>query len=467
MVLRQKVFLGLVLIVNATLWVVPSNVVELVARDKHVLLGRYSREHFAWIVAVLVISLIGLYIDRAPPHRYRRRWFQVLATLLFAIPAVLALDFLSRRPEDAHYVRDSPAYHRPAGRRFRLTYEDRPAAARTLPNAGPGYPTVSCVYTADERGFRNRRRLERCDVVVLGDSFAEGANVSDEHAWPGRLGEHLGLSVCNLGMSGYGPAHYLAALEEYGLALQPRWVVCMIYEGNDFRADGDDAELAGATAGGFKRYVKQSPLLGALDGLMLRTFGPIGCEREVAGLEILSWLPVAIPQGPGARHYAFAPKQLLENPFNEKLFRTGRSWEAVAGILAKTEERCRIAAATLVITVAPTKAHVILPLVRERLPADDVQAFAALRVGELPEPGEFMEQVFANLPARERVVATWCADRGIPYVRVTESLRNATAAGWQTYYSYDQHWTPLGHEVLATTLADAWKEFGEKSEPGG
>ena len=43
----QKLFVLGVLLVNAGVWIVPSDVVELMARDRQTLLGRYSREHLA------------------------------------------------------------------------------------------------------------------------------------------------------------------------------------------------------------------------------------------------------------------------------------------------------------------------------------------------------------------------------------------------------------------------------------
>jgi quinol-cytochrome oxidoreductase complex cytochrome b subunit len=85
--LRQKIFLGIVVVANATAWIMQSDVAKLVARDRPVLLGRYSRSHFTAILVIFLISVIGLYIDQARTREtYKRRWFQVIATLLFLIP---------------------------------------------------------------------------------------------------------------------------------------------------------------------------------------------------------------------------------------------------------------------------------------------------------------------------------------------------------------------------------------------
>ena len=236
MVLRQKIFGAIVLLTNVAFWAWPSDVVRLVAEEDDVLLGYYSRKHFAANAAILAVSVIGLYIDQAKSRTtYKRRWFQVLAVVFFASPVLLLVDGWLRRPEPTAYVHDRFAYHRAPNAKFTTTFVDRPKARRSYPAPAQGYGAITCTLRTDGRGFRNASTPNHCDVLVLGDSFAEGANVSDEHPWPVRFAEFSGLSVYNLAMCGYTPAHYLAAFEEYGAALRPRFVICMLYEGNDLR----------------------------------------------------------------------------------------------------------------------------------------------------------------------------------------------------------------------------------------
>jgi hypothetical protein len=470
MILRRKVFLAIVVVANALLWAIPSNVVELVARDKHTLLGRFSREHFAWIVAAAIITVVGLYVDWAKPEHYKKRWFQVIATLMFLVPSLVIIDYFARSQDRDHYVRDSVAYHRPADGTFTKEYIDKPNAARTFPNASGSYGTVECVYHSDSRGYRNRDEREQYDIVVLGDSFAEGSNVSDDQAWPAVLGEISGATVYNLGMSGYSPVHYAAALEEHGLGLSPKVVVCMLYEGNDFRGSVLKRADAGPSFGDrLKRYQKQSPIINGLDRLLIGALGPIGSDAELPELDILSWLPLRVPDGPAAKYYAFAPKQLLQNKRSATVFRMNPAWQAVSGLLSKMHLRCEQAGAEFVVTFAPTKAHVVLPIARDRLPADKVQAFAGLRSDGLPPPDRFMEMLFENLSATESVVRDWCAKNDVTYVALTGPLRDAASVGRQVYYTYDQHWTPDGHEVVAGVLGDVWRDeaSSEWADPAG
>ncbi len=338
---RQKIWLTVIILLNLGLWLFPDDVVKQIARDRHTMLGRYSRQHFAWIVGVMLFSMISFYVDWSTGVTYRRRWFQVLAVLLVLIPLLGAMDFLLRSPAGAHYVRDSLAYHRPAHAEFHAAVDDKPQAYRTYPNAPPGYGTLSCTLRTDKRGFRNRTDAEQYDVVVLGDSFAEGSKVSDEHVWPVRLADISGLGVYNLGMSGYDPIHYLPSLKRYGVGLTRRYVLCMLYEGNDFRSAKSDRERTNPRLSKrLRRYFKQSPLIGAVDDFLIETFGPINADGPVKGIELLNWLPLAIPDGPAARHYAFAPKQLRDLYISPKQFSVDKHWLNPRSLLQEMNAAC-------------------------------------------------------------------------------------------------------------------------------
>ncbi len=115
---RQKIWLAIVIATNLALWIIPSDVVEQIARDRPTMLGRYSRTHFSWNLAVVVVSLLSFYVDWSTGQTYKKRWFQVIAALLVLAPSFALVDFLLRTPEGAHYVKANVAYHRPAGAEF-------------------------------------------------------------------------------------------------------------------------------------------------------------------------------------------------------------------------------------------------------------------------------------------------------------------------------------------------------------
>ncbi|MFQ5491328.1 MAG: hypothetical protein ACE5GE_11455, partial [Phycisphaerae bacterium] len=222
----QKLFVLAVLGVNAVVWAVPSDVVELVARDRQTLLGRYSREHLAWIIALIPISLIAIYLHLSPSNQVKKKKaFKVAAALLAVLVTTFAADIVLRLTRSYNYELEGLAYHRPANARFEGVHVDAPLAVRTYPTAPAGYEPVAWTLTTDQRGFRNQTDRDQYDVIVLGDSFAEGSRVPDDVPWPVQLAKATGLSVYNLGISGYAPHHALAALKQFGLALKPKWVI--------------------------------------------------------------------------------------------------------------------------------------------------------------------------------------------------------------------------------------------------
>jgi hypothetical protein len=126
---------------------------------------------------------------------------------------------------------------------FGLYRADIDAGRMLLPLAGLSkVKSVLCVegegwvtFTADRSGFRNPPRPdgeENVDLLMIGDSFAEGSCVSDDGTMAGHL-RRGGTSVLNLGMHGSGPMLELAILYEY--AARPRFkrLVWMFFEGND------------------------------------------------------------------------------------------------------------------------------------------------------------------------------------------------------------------------------------------
>ncbi|MFQ5494544.1 MAG: hypothetical protein ACE5EX_04105, partial [Phycisphaerae bacterium] len=166
------------------------------------------------------------------------------------------------------------------------------------------------------------------------------------------------------------------------------------------------------------------------------------------------WLPLAVPAGPKARYYGLQPKQLRDAYRTPEEFAVDRHWLNPRRQLSEMKEACESAGCRLIVAYAPTKAYVMLPPVAERLPAEKVRAFMSLRYRKaLPEPDQFLKELLNRLGARERVVRTWCKRESIPFIRLTGALRDRAMRGVQVYYTYDQHWTPEGHEVVADRVA--------------
>lgn len=455
---RCRILLAAAAVVNLLLWIIPSDVVTLIARDRHVLLGRYSREHFTWIIGVGIISAIVLVIGAGADERKRRRRALGVATACLALfLPTCAFDLILRINAPDFYIKDTLAYHRPA--MFKMDVDpqtgdpiiirDLPEAARSYPVLPAGYPEFPATLTSDARGFRNKTELPRYDIVALGDSFAEGSKVSDEHPWPVRLAEFSGQTVCNLGMSGYAPQNYLASLKEVGLSLQPKIVMCMVYEENDFRA----AELREEPESELSKFFKQSPILQMVDGAIVQGLGRINTTGHVRGVEILSWLPIRVPQTETGKSYAFSPTLVLDLYQTPEKLKATSQWKAITKILVEMNEACRAAGARFVLIYTPSKPHVLLPIAG-KLPVEKFHAFAELRAKEkLPPPAEFYEKVLASLDTKETLTREFCESKSIPFISLTEVLRKCAARGEQVYFTYDDHFSPKGHEIAALATA--------------
>lgn len=125
----------------------------------------------------------------------------------------------------------------------------------------------------DEFGFANEVGSENVgvDAVTLGDSFTEGACVSQEDTIAADL-RKLGLGrVVNLGKSSSGPLIQLAIFREYAVPLHPKRVIWLFFE-NDFADLKEELRFRELTAYLNPSYTQHlRTRQGEIDGV-LRTF---------------------------------------------------------------------------------------------------------------------------------------------------------------------------------------------------
>ncbi len=92
-------------------------------------------------------------------------------------------------------------------------------------------------FTTDSRGFRNLHERPTADVVLLGDSYVEGAYVSDDENCAAVLERDFGLKVTNLALAGYGTLQELEVLKRLAVPMKPRLIAWFFFEGNDLYDD--------------------------------------------------------------------------------------------------------------------------------------------------------------------------------------------------------------------------------------
>lgn len=456
--------------INLLLWAIPSNVSYLIAQNRDVLLGRYGVAHLTWIFLLIPISIMALYLTWSNEENKKRRQFQIAALTLSIIVPILLVDLFIRLAQPKQYIMHRSYYYRAPNTVVGGTFRDVPENAFSYPTMRPGYPDIKYILTTDKRGFRNKTDLEKYDIITLGDSFAEGSNVTDDDIWATLLAQKSKLMVYNLGMAGGHPGTYVETFKRFGLDLSPKIVLCMVYEGNDFRDSNYKRE--DTFAHHVSNYFKSSPVRHTLEELMIRHLGsgdsntsedslasgdnPAGSDKadaaDTASVNALSWLPVAMPDGPDAKYYAFTVKSLLADFENRDIFLHSKGCQKTFANLRQIKELCDAKNIRLIIVYAPDKAHLLPLLIRHKVPPESLRAFMALRKNNLPPTYKLMDTVLANVEMKESVVKKFCQQESIEFVSLTEPLRQSIALGRQLYFTYDDHWTPIGHEVVANTI---------------
>jgi hypothetical protein len=455
--------------INLLLWAIPSNVAYLIAQNRDVLLGRYSVAHLTWIFLLIPISIIALYLIWSNEKNKKKRQFQVTALTLSIIIPIVVVDILMRLAQPKQYIIHKTYYHLAPNTVAQGTNHDVPENAFAYPQMRPGYPDIEYTLTTDERGFRNKTNLEKYDIVALGDSFTEGSNVTDDDIWTSILVQKHNLTVYNLGMAGGHPGTYLETFKRFGIILSPEIVLCMVYEGNDFRESNYKRE--DTFVQNVSNCFKNSPLRLALMELMINSFsstksktlensvtssdnstGSDKADTNAATISALSWLPVAVPNGTEAKYYTFTVKSLLAHFEKRDIFEHSKGCRQTIVNLRRIKEICHANNIRLVIVYAPDKSHVLLPLIQHNVPPENLRAFMALKENNLPPSDQLMDTVMARLDVKESAVKEFCRQESIGFISLTEPLREGIAQGRQLYFTYDDHWTPIGHEVAANTI---------------
>jgi hypothetical protein len=291
-------------------------------------------------------------------------------------------------------------------------------------------------FSIDSRGFRNPVALDRADIVLVGDSYIEGAYVSDEETVAVRLRELTGRSVVNLGVSGYGTEQELKVFERYALPLEPRMVAWFFFEGNDL---DDDQNFENAMA--YERGVRATPAPSKPLSVRWREFvnrsftnNLFMQAREVSdglipnGLDSFGWFRDG--RGTMQRLYFFdfyATRKIGEYE-RQRL-------EITKLTLRQGAEMAREHGITLVVYYIPIKFRVY----------GDLCTFPPGSPCPRWQPWD--------LEAR---LAAFCKEAGIQFVSLTAPMHEAASVGEVLYAPEDSHWNAAGHAFVAKQVAAIW-----------
>lgn len=484
-------YICVIVIVNIVAWATPSNLNKLITKGRPIMLGCYSVEKLTFLFAFALLSASIVYaLLPQDPKKRKFRFFQIIAFYMFLFPSLIALEIGIRVTREPRYVLTEEVFHRLPNKKFTLNIVDKPKGDVGYFREVAVYESYQCSLTSDKNGFRNRIVPEVADIVTIGDSFTEGTDVDDNDIWPKLVANKSGKSLYNIGVSGTDPLDYFMTFERFGVAKKPKTVICMIYEGNDFRADGRPEDRMRNKKEGtlsFSQQIralkKSSPLISTMRSKMEEWFETKQIAQKQSTAQTTSkakenatetkanaatgsnatpndfsnWLPVAVPGEKSERYYFFAPKRMMSFYYDKNEFEKSDLWGNVRLPLDKIVKITKDSKINLVIVYAPTKAKVILPLIADTTSAEQLHYYASLKQ-EVEEPEVFKKNFFKNINSINTVVKEYCEGSKVGFIDLTEPLRSHAQKGDQVYFTYDQHWSPIGHKVVATTISNYLKE---------
>jgi hypothetical protein len=284
----------------------------------------------------------------------------------------------------------------------------------------------SVEYRTDGHGFRNPPGKTAADVVFIGDSFTEAAQVAEGETFVERAAQAAGLTAANLGRGAYGPQQELIVLKRYGLAYQPRAVAWQIFEGNDVN-DADN----------FARWQRQPP-------------PPVSLARRYAENSLLQLLlagtraaeqratPVTMRLSGGeerriALRYRYEPGQPAAYPLG---------FDEMTRAVAEGYRLCRSQGVQMAVVFVPIMARVMEPWLKFESREAHERWLAGGRTAQASDTAHRL--------------AAFCAENGVPFLDTFPALRRrAEIDNRDVYIPVDEHLDRAGHEAVAQTVA-AW-----------
>lgn len=289
----------------------------------------------------------------------------------------------------------------------------------------------------DELGFRiPANPSDNYDVVVLGDSFTEGANVATP--WTDTFAQVSGLRTRNLGFRGYGIRHHTWTWQEYGSQENPEVLIIGFFGGNDVFTAGLDIESPFPTP--LEQRANDLPLEPITQNLIPETaIYPIYLDDGTP----ITFLSTYISWMNATEH------QLTQSVNYQVIEANLREIHATA-----SAETC------LIFAYFPSKPEVYFPYLQlEDYPTilDEQKQVLLNNDGTLHIVEDFeisVEKVIQNRLNTGNVMTELATSLGYEALNLQAVLDEAAANGEMLYYTYDTHWNQAGQHLVGETLAD-------------
>jgi hypothetical protein len=275
---------------------------------------------------------------------------------------------------------------------------------------------VDAVYrlTTDSDGWRGKHRIEDCDILVMGDSFAWGYATDDRHFFADVSRKYRIKSV---GTIGYNLVQELILMKELASRLRGKVVIWFVYYGNDLY-DNLKPHMYGYRT----PFVSQS--------------------KPGGGWEIVSdhvsrsrWFF----RPPGSTHDGGTYIDKVIETCAPTFF-ANRAFSACRYLLHEGREVCRSAGAQLAIVSIPEKIQ---------YSTSKMQRLAPVAISSQLDPD------YPDLR-----LGAICADLGLPFLALKQHM------DLRHYRETDCHWNEHGHRRTAEIIAEFYQDIRKvTSEP--
>ncbi|HYE74890.1 MAG TPA: hypothetical protein VEF04_16235 [Blastocatellia bacterium] len=282
-------------------------------------------------------------------------------------------------------------------------------------------------YNTDEHGFRNQSGLSHAEIVFLGDSYTEAAQVTESQTFVQRVAQLTGQSTVNLGRGAYGPQQELIVLKRYGLAYKPSVVVWQIFEGNDLN-DADNFAK-------WRQNPHQEPLSLAhryVENSLLQVL--LSSTRQEARLKALVTIKFS------DQTTRTVPLRYRYEPRQPEMFPVG--FAETKQSLAEGQRLCREQGIELLVVYVPIMARVMEPYLTFDNPASREHFLSRSGIDQPTDTGHQL--------------AEFCRQNNIAFLDSFTALRQrAESDNRGLYIPADEHLDVQGQEVIAQAIT-AW-----------
>jgi hypothetical protein len=243
-------------------------------------------------------------------------------------------------------------------------------------------------------------------IVLIGDSFTWGEEVSNDETFAARLEHHLGdWDVINLGVHGYGTDQQLLRLRRDGFPFEPNVVLLAFYEENLYR-----------NVVSFRDYAK--PRFRVQNDQLILENTPVPTPEEV-----------------------LAREQRLPRSF---------LWVVARRLLRKT-------AVAWGWGLDASEAWMVTQAILDAAKRETEDREAEFVLMYIPYSG------FRRPGPVEPLLTDWARETGTAYVNLRERFLEMPATDQDRLY--DGHWTPYGNERVAMLMAEFLRQRASAGGP--